>query len=101
LELQLKFEWDEHKNLSKIRNHRMDLADVEEIFNGPTLTVPDLREDYGEDRWIVVGLIRGTAVVAVVAERESKTLRVISLRKATGNEQNQYAKEIQNRLETN
>ena len=95
----MKFEWDEAKNLANIRKHHLDFADAEEIFDGPTLTVPDLREDYGEDRWIVVGVIHGTTVVAIVAERESETLRVISLRKATRNEQKQYAKEIKNRLE--
>jgi len=95
----LKFEWDEAKNLANIRKHYLDFADVAEVFNGPTLTVPDLREDYGENRWIVIAQSRGLTVVAIVSERQSEILRVISLRKATRNEQKQYAKEIQDRLE--
>jgi len=100
LELQSKFEWDEAKNRANVRKHGFDLADVREMFKSPVLTIPDLREDYGEDRWIAIGTVRGTIAVAVLTEREPETVRVISLRKATHNEQKQYAKAIQDQLET-
>ncbi len=50
----------------------------------------DDREDYGEDRWIGIGLLNLRVVVIVFTESHPDTIRVISLRKATSNEQNQY-----------
>jgi uncharacterized protein len=100
LELQLKIEWNEAKNRANIRKHGFDFADAEELLASPLLTMPDLREDYGEDRWITVGTLRETVVVLVLAELERDLLRVISLRKATPNEQKFYAQALQDGLET-
>lgn len=46
----MKFAWDAHKNRSNLRKHGFDFADAEEMFRGFLLTLPDTREDYGEDR---------------------------------------------------
>jgi uncharacterized DUF497 family protein len=93
-------EWDEVKNRANIRKHGLDFADAEEIFRGVLVADPDTREDYGERRWIGLGLIRGRTTHVVFAEREPDTIRVISLRKATRRENKQYEKAIQDRLET-
>jgi len=95
----MRLEWDEQKNRQNIRKHKFDFADVGEMFQGQLLAIPDLCEDYGEDRWIVIGMIHGMITVAVLVEPERETLRIISLRKATRNEQKQYAKAIQDGLE--
>lgn len=58
------------------------------------VTFVDQRKDYGEDRWIGIGLLRGIAVVVVFTERGQDTIRVISARKATRQEERIYAKEI-------
>jgi len=50
----MQFEWDEAKNLGKIRNYRMDFADVPKMFDAPMLIEPDERFDYDEVRWIAV-----------------------------------------------
>lgn len=54
----MQFEWDEAKNLANVRNHRIDFADVPEMFDSPMLIEPDARIDYGEDRWIGIGFCR-------------------------------------------
>jgi hypothetical protein len=54
-----RFEWDEKKNRQNIKKHGFDFTDVEEMFCGILLFSPDLREDYGESRWIGIGTIRG------------------------------------------
>lgn len=44
----------------------------------------DTRQDYGEDRWIGVGLLKNVVAVVVYAEwLDEKTIRIISARKAT------------------
>ena len=96
----MRFEWDERKNQANIRKHGLDFADVEEIFRGGLLADPDTREDYGEKRWSGLGTISGRIVKVVFVEREQGILRIISLRKATRREQKEYAKAIQDRLET-
>jgi uncharacterized DUF497 family protein len=63
------------------------------------LTGLDEREDYGEDRWIAIGLLKGIVVVIVFTERGENTIRVISLRKALKDERNRYEKAIRDGLE--
>jgi len=93
-------EWSEAKNLANLRKHGFDFADAEEMFRGLVLAHPDLRHDYGENRWVGLGLVRGCAVQIVFAERDFETIRVISLRKATKRERTEFEKAIQDRLET-
>jgi uncharacterized protein len=59
------FEWDETKNARNIRDHGIDFDDAIGIFDGPTVTDYDAREDYGEDRWVAFGVVEGR-VLAVV-----------------------------------
>jgi uncharacterized DUF497 family protein len=93
------FEWDKAKNRANIRKHGLDFADAEEIFRGVLVADPDTREDYGERRWIGLGMLRGRTMHVVFAEREPDMIRIISLRKATRRENEQYEKAIQDRLE--
>ena len=93
------FEWNEAKGRSNIRKHGLDFADAEEMFAGVVAVEPDTREDYGEKRWVGLGLIHGRITHVVFAERGPDTIRIISLRKATKHEREQYEKAIQDRLE--
>jgi uncharacterized DUF497 family protein len=94
----MRFEWDERKNQANIRKHGLDFADAREIFSMPMLVAPDDREDYGEDRWIGVGLLRAFVVVVVYVERDEDVVRVISLRKALSHERAEYERILQDRL---
>ena len=96
----MKFESDETKNLANIRKHGFDFTDVEEMFRGVVLAHPDLRHDYGEDRWVGLGFIRGCIVQVVFTELGLDTLRIISLRKATKRERKEFDKTIPDKLET-
>ena len=97
----MKFEWDEGKNRANIRKHGFDFADAEEMFRGVLVVGPDTREDYGEKRWVGLGMIRERVAHVVFAERDLETIRIISLRKATSREQKEYEKAIADRLEAN
>ena len=59
----------------------------------------DDREDYGEDRWIGIGIISsGIVVVFIFTEKDQETIRMISMRKATKNERTRYEKAIKDEL---
>jgi uncharacterized DUF497 family protein len=62
------WEWDETKNCSNIRKHGFDFAEAEEMFRGFLLVRPDVREDYGEERWIGIGMIQGRVAFVALAE---------------------------------
>ncbi|MEK6284967.1 MAG: BrnT family toxin [Acidobacteriota bacterium] len=97
----MRFEWDDEKNKSNIRKHGFDFADAWEIFEAPLLAGLDEREDYGEDRWIGIGSLKGQIVVIVFAELDAETIRVISLRKAMKHERIKYEQAIRDGLGTN
>jgi uncharacterized protein len=85
------FEWDENKNNLNIKKHGFDFEDAYIIFNMPMLVISDTREDYGEDRYIGIGILKKAVVVIVYTESTEKDMiRVISLRKATKNERKIY-----------
>ena len=97
----MKLEWDETKNRANIRKHGFHFTEAEEMFRGPLLVRPDTREDYGEKRWIGIGMIQGRFAFVAFVECASDTIRIISLRKADHEERKEYEKAIQDGLEAN
>ena len=94
----MKFIWDRRKNEANIKKHELDFADACKVFESPMLVGLDEREDYGEERWIGVGLMENRVVVIVFTEPEEDTIRVISFRKATTDERDNYEKEFKNQF---
>lgn len=86
----MKFEWDKQKNKANIEKHGLDFADAHKVFKSPMLVRIDDREDYGEDRWIGIGLMVMRVVVIVFTEPKESTIRIISFRKATTDECRRY-----------
>lgn len=76
------FTWDPAKNDENKRRHGIAFEDAVSAFDGPTLEQLDGREEYGEDRWVMVGLMRGVVVVVVVYTERDGGVRMISARKA-------------------
>jgi uncharacterized protein len=94
----MRFEWDEEKNQTNLRKHSLDFTDAAEIFQQPMLVELDERHDYGEDRWLAIGLLRTLVVVLVFTERGADTIRIISLRKALHHERKRYEQILKDRL---
>ena len=93
--MSMTFVWDEKKNRRNIRKHGIDFRDVAEMFNHPMLVFPDRRRDYGEDRWVGVGLLRNIVAVVVYVEWEDEeTIRIVSARKATRYESEEFHKRL-------
>jgi uncharacterized DUF497 family protein len=82
----MRFLWHDPKRQANLKKHSMDFADAERIFAGPTFTFEDAREDYGEQRWVTLGLL-GAKVVVIVHTETAEELRVISMREADKDEQ--------------
>jgi uncharacterized protein len=91
----MNFEWDEDKRLTNIEKHGIDFIGIETVFEGETVMILDDRFDYGEERFISFGLLDGRVVTIAHTETDT-TIRVISVRKATKNEEINYFKEIAN-----
>jgi len=87
----MKFNWDESKRKIRLIKHGMDFVDAEVVFSGATFTFEDDRFPYGEQRLITVGMLSGVVVVIAHTEHNDH-VRIISMRKATKNEQKIYFK---------
>ena len=95
----MKLEWDAAKRRANLAKHRLDFSDAEDVFRGATFTLEDERFAYGENRFITIGMLRGTVVVIAHTEQED-VVRVISMRKATRNEEELYFQGFANGLGT-
>lgn len=94
----MRFVWDENKNKINLRKHGFDFANAQEMFTAFLLAEIDDPIDYGEDRWIGIGIIRGRVAVIAYTERDEETIRVISLRKALRHERIRYEQAVRNGL---
>ena len=91
----MRFEWDEDKRQTNLKKHGFDFDGIEAVFEGDTLIVLDDRFDYGETRFVTFGIFYDR-VVAVTHLQTNDIIRIISVRKATKNEQRRYFEQISN-----
>jgi hypothetical protein len=95
----MEFTWDEKKNRLNIKNHGFDFADAWQVFDKDLLASLDDSQDYGEERWIGIGMLNnGTVVLIVFVEEDNDAIRIISLRKANRNEKSKYEEKIKDGL---
>ena len=85
--------YDEAKRRATLAARGLDFAQGEAIFDGPAFTLPDLRADYGERRFITFGLLDDRQVVMVWTWR-GEDRRIISMRKANEREQARYRRKM-------
>jgi uncharacterized DUF497 family protein len=85
------FEWDDEKAASNIRDHEgVTFEQAAAAFSDPfAVEWIDEREDYGEERGILLGRISGQLLYVVYTERGTN-IRIISARRATRHEQDIY-----------
>jgi uncharacterized DUF497 family protein len=90
----LRFSWDEHKNLTNQRKHRVSFEVAARVFvDANRIEQYDDQEDYGEDRWITIGIV-GPALLAVVypvRDEDGEVIRLISARRANAQEKRAYS----------
>jgi len=78
--------FDPAKRLKTLAERGLDFADAGMVFAGRSVTARDMRQDYGEERFITAGYLGGRCVVVVWTPRGGSR-RIISMRHAHGAEQ--------------
>ena len=81
----MRITFDRAKRETTLRERGIDFRQAKEVFDGPHLTRPDDREDYGELRYVSAGKLNGRIVIIVWTPR-GKARRIISMRKANDRE---------------
>jgi len=99
----LRFEWDEAKNLSNQRKHDgVSFEEARQVFFDPLhISVQD-RIENGEQRWQTLGAIPNLVILVVAhtyTEEDAEggpveVIRIISARRATPRERRRYENEI-------
>lgn len=77
----MKFTWKAVKRTANLKKHGFDFSDAEQIFKGPTVTVEDVREYDGEQRFNSTGF-PGKAIVTICHTETEGEIHIISMRKA-------------------
>ncbi|MBF0190352.1 MAG: BrnT family toxin [Magnetococcales bacterium] len=85
----MKITCDPAKREKTLVERGLDFLRAPEIFVGEQYTRLDERRDYGEQRFVTIGVLDGRMVVLVWTPREHAR-HVISLRKANEREQTRY-----------
>ncbi len=85
-----KFEWDTPKAANNYAKHGISFDEAKGVFRDTfAFEKLDDREDYGEERYTLIGMAGNKLLFVVYTERGEK-IRLISARKAEKNEQNAY-----------
>ena len=88
------FEWDDVKNSKNAARHGVAFEDIGRFDWSTSLTACDDRHDYGETRFVSLGLIDHRLHVCVYTQRQSAR-RIISLRKANKREEALYEEALE------
>ena len=87
------FEWDDAKAESNLRKHAVSFTIARAVFRDPfAIERLDDRHDYGEERFVVVGVVDGRLLTVTYTVRGDR-LRIISARGAEPDEHRQYHEE--------
>ncbi|MBI4380274.1 MAG: BrnT family toxin [candidate division NC10 bacterium] len=85
----MEFEWDARKAASNLRKHGIDFADAATVlYDELAVTVVD--EERSEERFVTTGIDALGQLLVVVYTWRGKRVRMISARRATPLERQQY-----------
>ena len=84
------FEWDDAKARRNYVKHGVTFDTARMAFADPFMVeILDEREDYREDRFLLIGMVQGELLSVIYTEREGR-FRLISARRADKDEQDHY-----------
>ena len=89
----LRFEWDEKKNVANRRKHGISFAEAKTAFlDEDARVIPDPEHSDEEERFVLLGLSISVRVLVVCHcyRQGGDVIRIISARKADGDEIEQY-----------
>ncbi|MFB0534601.1 MAG: BrnT family toxin [Anaerolineae bacterium] len=94
--MQYNFEWDPSKAKQNLRKHGVSFERAAQIFLDPfAISICDEEHSEEEERWITLGMDRNDVLLVIVhtfreIDPENCNIRIISARKATKREAEQY-----------
>ena len=89
--MKLQFEWHEAKAEANLQAHGVSFDLAKTVFKDPfAVERLDDRRDYGERRFIIIGMAEGHVVLFVAYTEREERIRIISARRATQHEQDDY-----------
>ena len=87
----MEFEWDDAKAEANRQNHGVSFELAKTVFKNPFgLERLDDREDYGEERYVTIGMLEGHVLLFVAYTEREGRIRIISAREVTQHEQDDY-----------
>ena len=87
----MEFEWHDAKAEANWQAHGVSFDLAKTVFKDPfAVERLDDREDYGEERFVLIGMAEGNVVLFVAYTEREGRMRIISARRATQNEQDDY-----------
>jgi uncharacterized protein len=87
------FEWDKAKAAANLAKHGVSFEQAREAFDDPfAIDFADDRENYGESRVILFGMVDSRLLVVAHTLRGDK-VRIISVREAEPHERRKYHEE--------
>ena len=90
----MRYDWDSEKDNLNLRLHGISFDEILSAFDDPNaLDLADERHSDDEQRYNIIGITERGLVFVVYTEREDDVIRIISARKATRNEEQQYVEE--------
>jgi uncharacterized DUF497 family protein len=85
------FEWDEAKAEENLHKHGISFSEATYAFRDVfAIEYVDDRENYGEDRFILIGISGGRLLTVVFTERTDR-IRIISVRRSTKDEEDYHS----------
>ncbi len=90
---EIKFEWDENKNKTNMKKHKISFEEAQTVFyDENALVIDDPEHSAEEERFIILGLSQKANLLVVChCYRAADTvIRIISARKATKTETKYY-----------
>ena len=90
----MEIEFDASKAYSNLRKHGISFGEAATSRNDPVALCIEDPDAKGENRWIVFGMSKRARLLAVVYTLRADRIRIISARKATRFETNDYAQRI-------
>ena len=91
--MDIRFEWDENKAQANLKKHKVSFEEAKTVFYDPNaLLIADPEHSAEEDRFVIMGISAKSRLLVVChCYRESEeVVRIISARKADGQETEQY-----------
>jgi hypothetical protein len=86
----MRFQYDPDKAAANLKKHGVSFADAEGVLEDPLAIIVEDADAQGERRFVAIGLGSAGELLVVVYSERGGEYRLISARRPTRKERNQY-----------